>query len=81
MAKKPSYEDRARNFYGHEAKDLKTREELLRRGVKRGTKGLPSANYTHEGMSKTLRASDKRKNHLNRRLSDIIDEEQRKRSK
>lgn len=57
--KKMSYNERARNYYGHEAQDLKTREELQRRGVKKSTPNMPSADYRHDSMAKTLRRKKK----------------------
>ena len=59
--KKMSYDDRVRNYYGHEAADLKAREMLQKKGVKSTTPNMPSANYTFDGPEKLIKESDKRK--------------------
>lgn len=64
MSKKsPTRGQRSRNVYGHEAMDLKAREELIRRGVKPDTPNMPSADYTHEGNERTLREGAKVRRH------------------
>lgn len=57
---KMSFDERARSFFGHEAQDLKTREELQRRGVKKSTPNMPSADYRFDSMLKTVSRKKKK---------------------
>lgn len=54
----PSYQERAQNFSGHEAMDLKTREELIRRGVPQNTPNMPMMDATHAGAVRVMRERD-----------------------
>lgn len=56
-----NYDQRTRNYYGHQAANLKTRDELRRRGVKKSTPNQPKADYTHEGAIRRLREGDAQK--------------------
>lgn len=71
--KKPTYDERSRNVYGHEAQDLRAREELIRRGVSPKYKNLPSADYTTKGNERTLRAGSKVRNAMKLRARDLMD--------
>lgn len=51
---KDSYDQRRSSYYDHQSNNLKSREELMRRGVKRGTPNLPKADYTHDGAEKRM---------------------------
>lgn len=50
-----SYDERNRNYYDHQAANLKSRGELHKRGVKKGTPNLPVMDATHKGAVKRLR--------------------------
>lgn len=56
-----SYDERSRNYYGHQAANLKSREELQKRGVKKATPNLPAADYTNHGREKRLREGNKQR--------------------
>jgi len=56
-----NYDKRTKNYYGHQAANLKSREELQKRGVKKGTPNLPSADYTNHGREKRLREGAKQR--------------------
>lgn len=66
MKNRPSYDDRRSNYYAHQGENLKAREELIRRGVKKDTTNMPSMDATHQGMAKRLREGDSQvQNHMN----------------
>lgn len=61
MANKHTYDERAANFYGHQAMNLRSRDEMRKRGVKPNTPNQPKAVYRDDGMNKRLKQGDKRR--------------------
>lgn len=53
-----TYDERRSAYYGHQAANLKSREGLQKRGVKKGTPNLPVMDATHKGAEKRLRQGD-----------------------
>lgn len=49
------YDRRTRNYYGHQAANLKSLDELKKRGVKDSTPNRPKADYTFDGPAKRIR--------------------------
>lgn len=56
-----NYDERYRNYFAHQAANLKTAEKLRKRGVKKGTPNMPKADYTHHGNAKRLREGEKQR--------------------
>lgn len=58
---KPTYDQRADNYYGHQSMNLKSREAILKSGAKKPKKpeDLPMAKYRHDKMAETLERGDK----------------------
>lgn len=61
MANKHTYEERYKNYRDHKGANLTTREELLKRGVKKGTPNLPMDDWTFDGPERKLKEGDKRR--------------------
>ncbi len=58
-SKRPTYDERRANYYGHQGANLASRDEMLeKRGVKKGTPNLPKMDATHKGAEKRLRQGD-----------------------
>lgn len=61
MAKKkePSFDDRTRSFFGHQAMALKSREAMKKAGVKE--ENLPVADYRFDSAAKLIEKNDRRR--------------------
>lgn len=74
-----NYDQRRENYYGHQGHNLKSRDELKKRGVKDGTPNLPSMDATHHGAEKRLAEGDRmrsRRNTLNTATPDDVSAQQ-----
>lgn len=56
-----SDDKRRQNYYDHQAANLKSRDALLKKGVKPGTPNLPMMDATFHGVEKRMREGTKQR--------------------
>lgn len=67
MKDRPSHDERRQNYYDHQHHNLKSRDELQRRGVKASTPNLPKMDATFKGVERRMKEGDRQVNTLNQK--------------